>query len=197
MARHAAREAEKQTDFLIVLVWSLPHDVESACILNEPYIMLLHERFMRLLEQFVHHDKFDPVMWQIWRATLIERLCSMWQLRNTIAAISERYFDNQPLLFREQVSKLGDQSQKLEEFAKHYNRLEGELPAWTAIELEGPASSMKERVLAEVAERVAIAKSKSLEDFGESEAAWKLMEPYELAMLDGLRRSKQKASQSD
>lgn len=190
VARHPAREAAKQTDFLIVLVWSLPIDVESACVLNAPYIVLLHEKFMRMLEQYVQCDKFEPIMWEMWRATLIERLCSVWQLRNIIDAISQKYFDHQPLLFPEQASKLDDQVQALEKFAKEYNHLEGGLPAWTAIDFEALTCSIQDRVLAEMAERVAIAKSESLEDFGEPEAASKIIEPYEVAMLERLRGPK-------
>jgi len=42
-------------------------------------------------------------------------------------------------------------------------------------------------VLEEVAERVANAKSTTLEDFGEPDAARKIVEPYALASLEKLR----------
>ena len=150
-----------------------------------------------MLEQYVQCDKFEPVMWEMWRGVLIQRLCSAWRLRQTIEAISEQYFDHQPLVFPEQASKLDEQIQRLETLAKHHNDLEGGLPTWTGIDLDAVASAIPECVIAEVAERVVIAKSKSLEDFGEPEAALKLIEPYEHAMLKRLRAPHASAKEAD
>jgi hypothetical protein len=197
VARQAAYEAQKQTDFLIVLVKELTQAVNLERRVNAPYILLLFEKLDRMLEQFAQSKKFNPTIWELWRATLIERLYSMWQLRDTIDTISEKYYDGQPLLFPEQANNLAIQVRDLEESAKRYNRLKGRLPAWRAIDLDALASAIREHVLAEVEERVAIAKSKSLEDFGESEAASKIIEPYELAMLERLRSPAVRATERD
>lgn len=184
---HAEQEARKQTYFLIVLVRDLQQAVDLECLLNAPYIVLLYEKLKRMLEQFTQCDSFEAVMWDMWRAVLIRRLCAMWRLRQTIMDISERYFDNHPLLFPEDTSTLEDQIHSLEESIKHYNSLEAELPVWTAIDVDALASSVREQVVEEVSERVANAKSTTLRDFGESEAAWKIVEPYALAHLEKLR----------
>jgi len=187
---HAEQEARKQTDFLIVLIRDLGRDVELECTLNAPYIMLLHEKFGRLLEHLTQLDRFESKAWELWRTVLLRRLGDMWQLRETIVAISERYFERHPLLFPEDANKLDQHIHCLEKLTKYYNRLEGGLPAWTAIDVDALVSSSREQVLEEVAERVADAKSRVLRDLGESEAAWKIVEPYALASLEKLRASR-------
>ena len=113
----------------------------------------------------------------------------MRQLRETVVAISERYFAGHPLLFPEDANTLDKDIDALEELTKHYNSLEGGLPGWTAIDIDVVASSIREQLSAEVAVRVAHAKATTLEDFGELAAAWKLMEPFDLAALKRLRAS--------
>jgi len=187
---HAVREAQKQTDCLVVLIRDLHRVVTLECIVNPPYILLLHEKFRRLLEHFVHSEKFEPMSWEIWRSILIQRLSCMWRLKETIAGVSEKYFDHHPLLFPEDAETFNSQIDALEELAKHYNSFKGGFPGWTAIESGALACSLHEQVLAEVEERVARARSTTLEDFGESEAAWKLVEPYARAALEELRASR-------
>jgi hypothetical protein len=50
-------------------------------------------------------------------------------------------------------------------------------------------SSMQEQVMAEVEAQLAMAKSTMLVDFGEHEAAWKIMDPYAFLELERLRAS--------
>ena len=186
---HAEREARIQTDFLFVLVRDLHREVRLECEMNVPYILLLHEKFARLLERFERGDRFEPMSWEMWRTVLIGRLSGMWRLRETIAAVSEKYFDRNPLLFPEDASRLNRQIDDLEELTRSYNSLRKKLPVWTAIEADALARSLHEQVLANVEEHVAGARSTTLEDFGDSEAAWKLVEPYALAALEKIRAS--------
>lgn len=197
LAQQVAREARKETDFLILLVWVLPRDVEEESRLNAPYVLLLFEKFHSMLEEFVRCDRFKPKMWKMWRAVLMLRLETMCKLSQTVDRISETYFDSQPLVFPEQSSDLDRHIHYLEDLAKAYNSLHGSIPDWTPIEIDALASSIREDVLAEVDKRVVMAKSRSLNDFGESEAADKLMKPYELAMLNRLRPSKGQTEAKD
>lgn len=189
----AEREARKQTDFLIILIRNLHWEVHEECTLDAPYIVLLYEKFKRMLEHYTQRAaKFDPEIWEIWRAILIRRLTRMRQLSETVVAISERYFDGHPLLFPEEANTLDNNIDALEKLTKHYNSLEGGLPAWTTIDVEALASSIREQLSAQIAERVVHAKATTLEDFGELEASWKLTEPLALAELKRLRASREK-----
>jgi hypothetical protein len=100
------RDAQKQADALIVLIRQLHQCVHLECTVSAPYIVLLYETFKRLLEQFVHQDRFEPEAWDLWRAVLMKRLITMWQLREAIAVISASYYDGHPLLLAEDESKL-------------------------------------------------------------------------------------------
>ena len=187
--RQVVREAQKQTDFLIVLIRNLHHYVWWECTLNPPYILLLYERFERLVEQCVHRDKLEPKAWDLWRAVLMRRLFAMWQVKNTIEGISVRYYDGHQLLFAENESELNQQIESLEKLAKHYNRLAKDVPSLTAINMGRHSSSVQKRALDQVGELIAIAKSTTLDDFGEHEAASKILKPYALAELESIRRS--------
>lgn len=186
---HFAREARKETDFLIVLVRDMQKEVRHECLLNTPYILLLCEKLKRMLEHFTLQNKFEPEMWELWRGVLILRLRTLQLLKEIIGTISERYFDHQPLLFREDTTDFERHIGILEEFVKHYNSLKGELPVWTAIELNARASDFRKQVSYGMRIRVANAKSTTLEDFGELEAAWKLVQPFALAALTQLQES--------
>ena len=197
LSMQAEREARKRTDVLIVLVRDLQRDVHLVCTLNAPYVVLLFEKLKRMLEHFTEHERFDATSWQLWRAILTQRLSEMWLYREAITEISQRYFDHHPLLFPEDAHRFDLQIQGLEQLVQHYNSLEGGLPEWTAIDSDGIVSFIREQVLAEVEERLANAKSTTLEDFGEREAAWKLREPYVLAMLKRLRATEINATGGD
>lgn len=196
IAMNFAREARNQTDFLVLLVIELHKDVHLECTLNEPYILLLNEKFERMLEHFVLQDKSELAAWERWRRVLTERLRSLWRLRGTVGALSERYFDLNPLLFPEDASSLDEHIRALEELVNHCNRLKGELPSWSAIELDPLASSVHDQITPEVAARVANAKSTTLAASGEVEAGWKLVQPYALATLQQLRASTQKSKET-
>jgi hypothetical protein len=183
----AVREARKQTDFLIVLTNDLRKEVSLECELDKPYIVLLYEKFERMLERFVDHNKFDRTGWQRWRALLILRISHMWRLKETVLALSERYFDHHPLLFPEDACTLDRHVHELEKLVKYNNSLKGELPAWIFIDRDALTSAIQEQTAAEVAEHVANAWSATLSDFGEAEAAWKSVEPYAVAALNRLR----------
>lgn len=184
------REARMEIDFLIVLVKNLQHEMNLECTLNAPYIALLYEKFERLLEHFTELNRFEPESWELWRRVVTVRLIAMWRLKEVSTAISERYFDGRPLLFPEEGSRFDQHIDALDTLAKYHNRLEEELPAFTAIDSVALASSVREQVHRAVAERAARAKFTTLEDFGESEAAWKLIEPYALAALNQLRATR-------
>jgi len=108
----------------------------------------------------------------------------MWRLQQTIMAISDRYFDHHPILFHEHASELNDQIQELEQLTKLYNSLKGKLPVWTEIDITTLACSVREQATEKVAESVAIAKSRTLQDYGEGEAAWKIVLPHMLAQFE-------------
>lgn len=187
------QEARKETDFLIVLIRNLHREVHEECSLDAPYIVLLYEKLKYRLEHYTQRAvKFEPEIWNIWRAILIHRLTCMRQLRETVVAISERYFAGHPLLFPEDANTLDRDVDSLEELTKHYNSLKAGLPAWTAIDIGALASSIREQLSVQVAERVAHAKATTLEDFGELEAGWKLMEPFAFARLKRLRASRER-----
>lgn len=184
-----ARQARKETDFLIVLAMDLQNEVHHECVVNEPYFMLLWEKLKRMLEHLTLQNRFEPEIWELWRGVLILRLRTLLLLRDILGAISERYFDHQPLLFREETTDFEAHIRALEELVKHYNCLKGGIPVWTAIEFNTRVSEFKEQVAYGMRRRVANAKSTTLRDFGESEEAWKMVQPYALASLAQLRAS--------
>lgn len=179
-----AREAKKQTDFLVVLALDLQQEVHFECTLNEPYIELLYEKFRRMLEHFVQ-GKFAPSVWKQWRKVLIVKLMNLWRLRDTLEAISKKYFDHHAILFSEDARDLDSQIRILEELVAHYNSFNGRLPTWTGIKVQALRSRIQKEIDRRALERAANAKKRTLEDLGESEAAWKLVQPY---AIDALRR---------
>jgi len=106
LTAQVVRDAQKQADVLIVLVSHLQKCVRSECTFNAPHVLLLYEKLSRMLEQFVHQGRFEPEAWDLWRAVLMKRLLTMWQLREAIVAISARYYDGHPLLFAKDESRL-------------------------------------------------------------------------------------------
>ncbi|HET9410122.1 MAG TPA: hypothetical protein VFO39_22995 [Candidatus Sulfotelmatobacter sp.] len=187
LAVNAVRDAQIRTDFLIILIRNLQREVQLECMLNAPYVMLLFEKFKSMLEDLTEHDRFDTEMWELWRAILIQRFCGMRRSRELVFAVSNKYFDRHPLLFREDADTLNEQIQCFEKFIKYYNRLKTELPDWRVIDLDSLASSILKYLPDEVEKRVADAQATTLADFGESEAAWKTIEPYATAALQRLR----------
>lgn len=180
----AILEAQKQADFLIILTIDLAVEVELECRLNTTYCQLFYALLYRVHVKVTQPDRLGAVIWDAWRAKLIERLCVMWQLRQKTMAISERYFDRHPILFRDQASELDEQIHDLEQLTKFYNSFKGKLPIWTAIDVEALAHSVREQLPEEIAYCVASAKSTVLKDWGEPEAVWKIMQPYWLAQFE-------------
>lgn len=186
----AVREAQKQADFLMVLRKNLLNDVVLTCELNALHLLLLNEKLGRMLEQIIQGSGFETITWDLWRGVLVQRLSEMWRLRGTVQVISERYYDHHSLLFPEIDSRFNEQVRDIQELAKHCNTCYRRFAGRTVIHSKSLLSSIRKQVLVEVGERVAIAKSTILEDFGESEAAWRVMAPYDLAMLERLRAAR-------
>ena len=183
------RAARQETDFLVVLVRDLQSEVQRECLFYEPYVVLLYEKFERMLEHFTLQNKFKHEMWEMWRAVLILRLRTLLLLRDIIGAISARYFDHQPLLFREDDGDFEARIRSLEKLVKHYNCLKDGIPAWRKIKSYPRTSEFRKQVTEGMLVRIANAKSSMLRDFGESEDAWKVVQPYALASLAKLRAS--------
>jgi len=186
---HVVLEAQKEADFLLVLIRHVRDDVASDSPLRGFQLLLLREKLARMLEHFVEHDRFDPEGWDQWRTGLINTLTPLWQLRATIAAISARFYDHHPILFREEDNGLNEDIRIAESLAVHYNRLERGLPSWTALDLDALQSSVEAEVPAAVQRRVTFARARSLRDFGEEEAARDLEEPIVLWAIENLRSS--------
>jgi hypothetical protein len=181
---HAALEAWKQADFLFVLLCDVQQEVMSFSFQNCPYVLLLHEKLCRMLEHFCEDETFDPEAWDMWRMVLIDRLTSAWLLRETIKKVSEKYYDNSPLLFSGDENGFNRSIDSLETLANRYNSLEGGLPLWSAIDFAALSSLIEGQVAAAVGERVAGAKAQTLRALGEWKAAWDLVEPYALAKIE-------------
>jgi hypothetical protein len=186
----AVREAQKEADFLIVLIRGLQKDVQLTCELNAPYVVLLYEKLQRMREQIVRGSGFEPTAWGLWRGVLVRRLTEVWRLRETIKEISERYFEHHSLLFPEDERCLNEQICRLEELAEHCNTMQRSFARRARIDLKSLLSSIRKQVLFDVGESVAHAKSTTLEDFGEWEAARRVLEPYKAALVEKLRTAR-------
>jgi hypothetical protein len=67
-----------------------------------------------MLLEAIYKDKCEPEDWDLWRASLEGMLISMFILRDTVAAISVKYYGGHPLLFAEDKEKLNGQIAYLE-----------------------------------------------------------------------------------
>ncbi|PYX35004.1 MAG: hypothetical protein DMG81_19060 [Acidobacteria bacterium] len=181
------RKAEKEADFLLVLLRDLHKDVAFICELNAPYTVLLYEKFGRMREQNIRNSADERSLWAMWRTLLSTKLGDVWRLEETVTQISKRYYDGHSLLFSEDESTLRLQISWLEDLAGYYNTLQRRNQACLAIDLEALWSSVRRQAFREVGKRVAQAQATTLEDFGEFAAASKVMEPFELGLLEKLR----------
>ena len=184
-----ALEAQKEADFLFVLIRNVRDDVASDSLLRGIQLLLLCEKLDRMLEHFVEHERFDPEAWDKWQAALINTITPLWQQRAIIAAISARFYDQHPILFAEEENGLEQDIRMAEALATQYNSLEGGLPSWTALDLIALQSSVEAEVPAAVDRRVIFARASSLRDFGEEEAARDLEEPIVLWAIENLHSS--------
>jgi hypothetical protein len=183
----AVREARDQADFLTALIFRLYAEVESARPLHHAYILLLREKFYRLLLEFAQ-DTVDTKHWNVWRVILLRVLEGMWRLRDVIDETSKQYFNGHPLLFESEAHRLNDDISAIEAMVKDYNSLEKELPSWTAFDLSALASSVAAQVPAAIAEQVAYARAGVLRlRYGDWSAASELEGPYALEMIERLR----------
>jgi hypothetical protein len=121
-----------------------------------------------MLEQIIHGGEFELTNWKMWRAVLLERLSEMWLPRETVNGISERYYDHHPLLFADLDSWLNLQTRTLEDLTKHCNSVQRKFTNLGKINSKSLLSSIRKQALTGIEERVAIAKSKTLEEFGEA-----------------------------
>jgi len=186
---HVVLEAQKEVDFLFVLISDVRQDLALDSPLTGFQLLLLNEKLARMLEHFVEHERFDPEGWDEWRAALINTITPLWQQRAIIAAISARFYDHHPILFAEEQNGLEHDIRMAEALATQYNSLEGGLPSWTTLDLVALQSSVEAEVPAAVDRQVIFARARSLRDFGEEEAARDLEEPIVLWATEKLHSS--------
>jgi hypothetical protein len=184
----AVREAQKQTDTLMVLILDVHEYVRSESRLNNLRVDLALEKYLRLLERYAFRGEFDPEAWDSWRAMLIETWAAISRLRKLVDSISETYFDGHALLFPEDDEVLNSDNSDLEGIAKSYNRSQHNLPHWKAIDLDAELSLIAEYVPAQAEHFVLIAKAKTLDAFGERGAAMKLLDLCEIRISCELKR---------
>lgn len=191
LLEQAVRKAQKEADMLIVLLLDLHDHVRSKCELNSVQAQVVDERFMHLLQTYVYEGRFEPCKWDSWRALLSDNLIAMRQLRETVASISDSYYDSHPLLFAADEEKLNGVIVRLEDLTNDYNSWQNTLPDWKPIYTDAHPS-LAEHYDALVALRVSTAQAKTLKDFGETEAARKLLDSNAVGicrMLNRLRSS--------
>ena len=191
------REAQKQADALMVLILDMHKYVSSESRVNRVQVELVLERYLRLLERYVHHGEFEPEAWDSWRAMLIQTWTAIRRLRKLVDCISETCFDGHALLFPGDEEVLNEDSADLETMAKAYKRLEGDLPDWKAIEIDAEFSLIAEYVTAQAEQFVLLAKVKTLDAFGERGAARKLLDSCEFRILRELKRLRSSSEPQD
>jgi hypothetical protein len=172
----AVREAQKQTDTLLVLILDVNQHVRSESRVNKVSVDLVIERYLLLLEREAYKRDCDAQAWESWRAQLITTWIAVRRLEMLVDRISDACFDGRVFLWAENKEGLHHDRTDLERLAKSYDRFEGTVPDWKAINLDAELSSVAEYIRAQAEHRVSMAKAKTLSDFGESEAATNLLD---------------------
>jgi hypothetical protein len=184
----AVREAQKQTDTLMVLILDVHEHVSSESRIDHVSVDLVLEKYWRLLERGGYKGEFDPVAWDSWRAMLINKWTAIICLRKLVDSISETCFDGHTLLFAEDEELLNGNITALERMAKMYNDSEHDLAARRAIHLDTESPFIAEHVKALTEFFVSRAKGKTLSAFGERDAATKLLDSCESRLHREVKR---------
>ena len=119
---------------------------------------------------------------------MVERLLRMRDLKQTVDAISAKYYDGHPLLFSEDERKLNNGIAWLEELSRTYNSFENDIPTVQPLNIDAEFRSTPARVEARVAHYEVIAKAKTWIDSGYPEIARELTDPYAMRVLRQMKQ---------
>jgi hypothetical protein len=175
--QQAVRQAQMYADFLILLVnktnWAVLADSRSRWL----EIALLYEQ----LRNVALSDDEEEAINQ-WAVHVREFAIEMLSLQETTELIQNKYFDGEFILLQDAVRNMQQQIQIVRKLLEAYDRViiqagKEEL----ATDFDKLQRSAKEQVSEKVGFITALARSKSLDDFGEPGAADAILRPYIIA----------------
>jgi hypothetical protein len=179
-AMNAEFQARKQTAFLFMLVINLHIAVVSRCSFGR--WLTLIEDFHRLqlhgiveFAEAVNKNCFDDLSASVALARLL-------LLRNTIAAISNKYFDGHRVLVVGAESRLKESIQELQSLVLVGK--ESQPPSSAAVDLTALESGIKQHVPEEVEALVVETEAEVLEDLNQRGAAGKLRRQHATAVAE-------------
>jgi hypothetical protein len=178
----AVRQGQMHADFLILLV----HRV-NAVILNDSQtrwlkIALMYERLRNIA---LSEDQSEAI--GEWATHLRMVALDMFSLQVATELIEDKYFDRECVLLKDVLDDLQQQTSRIGKIIKAYNAIavESRKPE-LAIDSGSFRKTVEGRASETAACIVALVQSKMLDDFGEPEAADKVIRPYFLAGLNDL-----------
>jgi hypothetical protein len=193
-AMNAEFQARKQAGFLLMLVINL-----HLLVLGEYFVsqwLEMIERWHRLQLQL--QEEWTPLLLKklagiIESAAELNKMCAgnhsvldelarLSLLRETAAAISKRYFDDQPVLVAGAETRLTARIQELQSLVLADK--ECQTQSSVAVELAALESSIKERVPQAVEALVVNTEALVLERLGQWEAAWKLRQQHATRVVE-------------
>jgi hypothetical protein len=174
--QRAARQGRMETDFLILLVLRV----------NNAILDHSHTRWLQLallFEQYRNADLWDSERTNDWGVRIREFATELFSIQAASELIRDRYFDGAFILARDATEDLEQQIMIMNHFRPIFDRalVEAGNP-----ELVTDSDNFRNIVNEEASKNagyiVALARSRTLSDFGEGEAGNAVLKPY---VLDG------------